>query len=118
VRSRVVQALLRQRRVARHIRRMLRHEPHRHQVGLDPPLRPKQRARRAHLVLQLPEERAHHAILPPIAQPLLLLRRGALRLLLLGVCANFVVFVVFVIIILAVVVVLFFVNNRWPLWTL
>ena len=74
VRARVVQALLRQRRVARHIRRLLRHESHRHQVGLDPPLRPKERVRRAHLALQLPEERVGHAILPPVAHQLLLLR--------------------------------------------
>jgi hypothetical protein len=43
VRARVVQALLRQRRVARHIRRLLLHEPHRHQVGEDPPQRPEER---------------------------------------------------------------------------
>jgi hypothetical protein len=87
VRARVVQALLSHRRVARHISLLPRHEPHCHQVRADPLWRPKERVHRAHLALQLPKERAHHAIFPQITQPLLLLW-GALSLRGVGVCGG------------------------------
>ena len=80
VRARVVQALFRQRRVARHIPIATRRKPRRLRIVADPLRRPKDRIGRAHLALQLPEERASHAIVPPIAQLLLLLWWGALLL--------------------------------------
>jgi hypothetical protein len=53
--------------------------------GSTPRRRPKERVGRQHIALHPPEERAVHAIFPPIAQPLLLLLFwGALRSLLRG----------------------------------
>ncbi len=54
VRARVVQALLRQRRVARHVLLVVQQEPRRVWGDGDPLLRPEERVRRAHLALQLP----------------------------------------------------------------
>ncbi len=81
----VVQALLHERRVARHLplfrRREIQH------VGLDPLWRPKERVGRERIELHPLEERAVHAIPPTVAQQLLLLHFwGALRSLLRGVC--------------------------------
>jgi hypothetical protein len=85
VRARVVQALLHERRVARHLplfrRREILH------VGLDPLRRPKERVGCERIALHPLEERAVHAIPPTVAQQLLLLLFwGALRSLLHGVC--------------------------------